>query len=210
MQAASSPPDMLGTIDWAVRAHTLEGQDECGDGYLVTSCPHGVLAAVVDGLGHGSEAATATRVAVEVLKQHVGSQAAELMKYCHEALHKTRGAVVSLAIFNTLNETMTWVGVGNVEGMLFRADGEKHPARESLLSRSGVCGYQIPPLRVVTLSIFAGDTLVFVTDGIDSAFGQDLPLGQAPDGIADHILSRHLKKTDDALVLVIRYLGAKA
>jgi len=52
-----------------------------------------------------------------------------------------------------------------------------------------------------------GDLLVFATDGIAPGFETDLHLAQSPGRIADTILNRHFKGTDDALVFVGRYLG---
>ena len=57
-------------------------------------------------------------------------------------------------------------------------------------------------------SIMRGDTLILATDGIRSDFlGALLPQGDPPQALADHILARWSKQTDDALVLVVRYLG---
>ena len=212
MQAAFLPPGSSQPIEWAFRTHTLEGESECGDAHVVATMPQGVLAAVVDGLGHGCEAAAAARIAVETLEARRGLAVIDLMTICHEALRKTRGAVLSLAFFNTADDTMTWLGVGNVEGILLRANPSQHPQKESLLLRSGVVGYQMASLRAATLPLFFGDMLIFVTDGIDARFNDDLWLtqDQDPEAIAADILSQHLKGTDDALVLVIRYLGMKA
>jgi hypothetical protein len=52
-----------------------------------------------------------------------------------------------------------------------------------------------------------GDTLVMATDGVRSGFAADLPLHGSPQALADEILARDGKRTDDALVLVARYLG---
>ena len=40
-------------IEWGVATRALPGQAESGDRHLVQRFPDGVLAAVVDGLGHG-------------------------------------------------------------------------------------------------------------------------------------------------------------
>jgi len=52
-----------------------------------------------------------------------------------------------------------------------------------------------------------GDALVFATDGIRSDFANGLSLTQPPQQVADQILARHAKKTDDALALVALFLG---
>ena len=119
----------------------------------------------------------------------------------------TRGAVMTLALFDALEETMTWLGVGNVEGILMRATPNVTPSRESVLLRGGVVGYQLPVLRASVIPVTRGDTLILATDGVRTGFSTALNLSQSPQKIADQILSQYGKETDDALVLVARYLG---
>jgi hypothetical protein len=58
-----------------------------------------------------------------------------------------------------------------------------------------------------TLATRRGDVLVFATDGIETAFADALKVAGSPHDIAQHMLRHHGKITDDALVLVVRYLG---
>ena len=117
---------------------------------------------------------------------------------------------MSLAFFNATNQTMTWMGVGNVEGYLKRADAAAAPAHESLFPRGGVVGYQLPPLRSSVLAVKPGDTLVLATDGISSSFDREIDLKDSPQQIADRILAKCGKKNDDALALVVRYTGRES
>ena len=102
-----------------------------------------------------------------------------------------------------------WLGVGNVDGLLVSAEEGGSRSREGLLPRGGIVGYQLPPLRMSVLPVHAGDTLVLVTDGIRSDFAQAVDQDEAPQRTADRILAEHSTGSDDALVLVIRYLGSK-
>ncbi|HEY3146593.1 MAG TPA: SpoIIE family protein phosphatase [Dongiaceae bacterium] len=199
--------DSIPIVDWAVSGRALPGEPVSGDAHLVTRLPGGALVAVVDGLGHGPEAAEAARRAVAMMRAHAGAPVADILLACHQELRKTRGAVISLASLQP--GIMTWLGVGNIEGLLFSVGPTGAPARESLLLRSGVVGYQIPSLRPASLQIHAGDTLVFATDGISSRFGDHVPLAGRPQEVADEVLRRYVKDTDDALVLVARYTGAQ-
>ena len=189
---------------------TMSGEIECGDAHLVVELPGGALVAVVDGLGHGREAAIAAREAVATLTQHADEPVVPLLQRCHGQLRATRGVVMTLASFRAADATMTWLGVGNVEGFLLRANAAAIPARESVLLRGGVVGYEIPPLRPATHRVAAGDTLVLATDGIRSAFAEGLDVAVPPREMAAGILARHAKDTDDALVLVARWLGIAA
>ena len=51
-----------------------------------------------------------------------------------------------------------------------------------------------------------GDTLVFVTDGIRSGFADKLSALEPPQKSADRILAEYCRGSDDALVVVTRYL----
>jgi negative regulator of sigma-B (phosphoserine phosphatase) len=194
-------------ITWGVSSRALDGGAESGDLHLVAPSAQTVLVAAIDGIGHGPEAALAARVAAAVLLQHADEPLIPLMQRCHEALRGTRGVVLSMASFDVQCSTMTWLGVGNVEGVLFRADRLAHPPRDSLLLRGGVVGYKIPPLRTAERPVEAGDVLVFATDGIRGDFAAYSPLGCDIQEATDHVLARYGKATDDALVFAARYLG---
>ena len=200
-------PKLPPLIEWGVAAQPLEGEAESGDQYVVRPLPNGVLVAAVDGLGHGPEAAAAARSAVVTLEGYAHEPVISLVKRCHERLMRTRGVVMSLASFNALDNTMTWLGVGNVEGALLRADATARPARESILLRGGVVGYQLPALHASILPVTRGDVLILATDGIRGGFAEDVTLSDPPQRIAEQILARRARGTDDALVLVARYLG---
>lgn len=194
-------------IEIGVAALPLPGQQSCGDLHLCTQFSNGVLIAALDGIGHGAEAANASRMAVATIEAHAGEPLMVAVKQCHEALRSTRGVVMSMACFNVSHNMMTWIGLGNVEGVLLRAHGSPSPTEETLLLRSGVVGGHLPPLQAAVLAVSPGDTLIFTTDGISQGFSYETARNQAPQKAAEGILARHFKGTDDALVLVVRYIG---
>lgn len=197
-----------GLIDWAVAGTVLPGQNESGDLHLVKTTPDGALVAVVDGLGHGVEAAEAARAAVRSLERQGPQPMISLVKSCHGALNGTRGVVMSVASFDARDETLTWIGVGNVEGLLLRAPAAVNPRRESLLLRGGVVGVHLPMLSAAIVPVMRGDTLIFATDGIRNDFVlAPLAQGDPPQPLADYILGHWGQGTDDALVLVAHWVG---
>jgi len=195
-------------VDWASAGVALEGEVESGDVHVVAGFDGGVLVGVIDGLGHGPEAAAAAREAARVLEALAGETLTALVQRCHEALRKTRGAVMTLASFDERTSTMRWMGVGNVEAILLRSDRADPPAREGVALRGGVVGYHLPTLRESSLPVSLGDTLVLATDGIRSGFVAGLVGQGTPQEIADAILARYARGSDDALVVVARYVGA--
>ena len=191
-------------IVWGVASSVHHGEVSSGDDFVVRQMPHGALVAVVDGLGHGEEAAAAAKVGLASLANGEENPLT-LMTRCHERLRGTRGAALSLASFDLRDDSMSWIGVGNVEAKLWRADPRGGPPTESLLLRSGIVGLYLPALNRAVVRVRPGDTLILSTDGIREGFHIDL--AQTPQKIADAILERHTKGTDDALVLAARYQG---
>lgn len=196
-------------VDVGVAGLKLPGQLESGDLEIVETISHGMLLGVVDGLGHGADAAIAAKEAVKTMISAPDKSVISLVKSCHEALRNTRGATMSLAVLHNDDDTMTWLGIGNVEGHLLRANPHSTPPPESLLLRSGVVGYILPPLHVTPLPLVKGDLLVFASDGIRSGFAGSIPSGRdiTAQEIAEHLCRHHAKGTDDALVLVAHYKG---
>lgn len=196
-------------VEYGVAAMTLPGEAETGDRYVVVESPSGILTAVIDGLGHGAEAATAAKIAARVLEENSEESLLSLTRRCHESLRGSRGVVLSMAFFSVSEKTMTWLGVGNVGGVFLHRDGRGTLNREELALRGGVLGDQLPPtLSGTILSVSAGDTIILATDGIRPDFmQQDISARLSEQETADYILERYARRTDDALVLVTRYFG---
>jgi negative regulator of sigma-B (phosphoserine phosphatase) len=194
-------------VEYGVARFTLPGQDESGDRHLI--CPNAevTLLAAIDGSGHGEEAANAAKVATSVLMSRANEPIISLMERCHEELRSTRGVVMSLASIDASHGMMTWLGIGNVQGVLMRAGAGKGTVQEALLLRGGVVGCRLPPLQAAVLPIANGDTVVFVTDGVRSEFVESLTALENPQRAADRILEHHRSGNDDALVLIARFTG---
>ena len=163
--------------------------------------------AAVDGIGHGDGAAAAAKMACSILEAHANEPVIALVRRCHKSLRATRGVVMSVASFNVPRGLMTWLGVGNVQGILLRPAIATNLAEESLLLRAGVVGSQLPPLQAAVLPVAPGDILILATDGVSSSFAREFTQGESPQKAAQGILARHGKGSDDALVLVARYVG---
>ncbi|HUO35190.1 MAG TPA: SpoIIE family protein phosphatase [Candidatus Acidoferrum sp.] len=192
-------------INYGLAKFALPGQGESGDHYLISFNPHGVLIAVLDGVGHGEEAAKAAKAAISILKAHSRESIVQLVEHCHDGLRWTRGVALSLASIDTTRGMISWLGVGNIQGVLLRKPpGCDLPAREMLLLRGGVVGSVLPSLRSADIVATDGDTLVFATDGVRSDFVENLSAMESPQRMADKIMERYRNEKDDALVLVAR------
>lgn len=192
-------------VDWAVALRPLPGQPVSGDLYVVEAFPEGVLLGVIDGLGHGVEAARVARLAAASLKRSQPGRGLEAtLRECHAALRGTRGAVMTLAFYRPESGRLEWSSIGNVEAILWHCPGEPEGQRLSVSPRGGVLGYQIPNPHVTTVAVAAGDVLCLATDGITSEFAEKTPAFLEPRALADFILERYGREEDDALVLVAR------
>lgn len=196
-------------IEWGWAGRALEAGDESGDLHVVVPLPNGALLAVIDGLGHGPEARVAACEAAAVLGKDADRPPLELIQRCHAALRKTRGAVMSVARIHTEDSSLEWCGVGNVEAILLRPNRALR-GTESVVARGGVVGYRLPTLKAARIALYPRDLLFMATDGIDGGFSSDLSLDDTPQSLADGILASYAKASDDALVLVARYLGVNS
>ncbi len=193
-------------VDWAAAAYTLTGQTESGDRHAVKVAGSHTLIGVIDGLGHGQEAAHAAKIAAAILEQAGPDESVvTIIQQCHQSLKDTRGAAMTLLSLN--GQTLTWLGVGNVNAVLVRQSEKDAPGSEMIVLRGGVVGYQMPNLRAITVPVMPGDLLLVATDGIRSGFEQGVLFSDGVQAIADRIMAQHCLKTDDALILVARYVG---
>jgi phosphoserine phosphatase RsbX len=194
-------------IDVGIASCAPDDNAESGDLSVVYTDPSHALLAAIDGIGHGKSAAMAARAAADILESFPHEPLITLVHKCHESLRSTRGVVLSLASIDFHLGTLTWLGVGNVQGILIRSTNSELSSDHSLLLRPGVVGSQLPALQTATLPISVGDTLAFATDGIRGDFTDDLFPNDTPQRLADKILAKNGKGNDDALIFVARFTG---
>jgi negative regulator of sigma-B (phosphoserine phosphatase) len=202
------------TADWpralerGVAGRALAGESRSGDLAVFAGYAAGALVAVIDGLGHGAEAADASEAAADVLREYRSAPVDELLQRCHDALRKTRGAVMTLAWFDLGTSQLAWAGVGNVEARLVRGAAVFGDRHDSALMLGGVIGYNLPKVvRPAVMELRPGDAVAFATDGIEADYSNSLAPNIPAQALAERILERHIKGTDDALAVVVRYLG---
>lgn len=191
------------TLERGVAGLAHVGEGRSGDVAVFAPCRRGGLLAVIDGLGHGDHAADAAERAAAVVREHAEDPQPALFEACHRALRATRGAVMTVARFDVEARSLEWTGVGNVEARLVRAGAR--PASPVVLA--GVVGYNLPGARVSEAELEPGDAVILATDGVAADFSEGVPTGVAAQRVADLVLERYGKGTDDAIVAVVRYLG---
>jgi len=181
---------------------TLEGQEVCGDAYFVKAFENKVLIAVVDGLGHGPDAAAAANTAVEYLKNNYQKSLTEIIKGCHKEMKGTRGAAIGIALIDLQNSVLRYTVVGNIEVSV------KSRTVIRPISINGILGYNLRQVREEEFSFNPGDLIILHSDGISTKFDLNLYppefLGQHPQTIAERIAAEFGSGRDDLCIVVAR------
>ena len=196
--------DLPIVIAAASRPHVHETTN--GDGWTWSWHAGAYRIAVVDGLGHGPEAASATRLAIEALAAQPELPPGEAVHACHDALRGTRGAAMAIAQFNLKASRLNYAAVGNVEARLWQPEGWQRP-----IAYRGIVGAILPTIRVFDFPLGGDWLLLLHTDGVSARCDPDaLPshLRQEPQALADTLLDRWGQPRDDATVVVARRRGA--
>jgi serine phosphatase RsbU (regulator of sigma subunit) len=155
---------------------------------------------VIDGLGHGVEAARASARAVAVLDAQPELDPAEALRRCHTALAGTRGAAISVARLDLARGELVYAGIGNVEAHLWQ--GHRH---ERMIAYRGIIGSAMRTVRPFTMPLAEEWTLLMHSDGISTRadlHALDVPMPWDADLLAVAVLERYGRQLDDALVVV--------
>jgi negative regulator of sigma-B (phosphoserine phosphatase) len=181
----------------------MPGQTRSGDRCVIEVADGTALIAVIDGIGHGEEAAAAANAAALVLEASPNEPLRTLFDRCHAQLRTTRGAAMTVARFESHGRTLDWLGMGNVKTVLLRRSAHGFTCTD-LLTYSGVVGSQVTKRGSLQTEVTTGDVLILATDGIDTKFIDALRYDEAPQAQAERLLAAYRSPTDDALVLVAR------
>lgn len=198
-------------LEWAVAGRPMAGEDVSGDLATVQTIGSRCVVAVIDGLGHGPHAAAAAELALEAIEQNRAEPLEALVLLTHEKLSASRGAAATVAIIDGERGQMEWVGVGNVNGLLIRADGSARPRNHGVFLCRGVLGYKLPSLHISDpVPLASGDVIVIATDGVRGDLTTLVVPGAPVGRAAETMLTRCASEDDDALVFVGRYRSPAA
>jgi hypothetical protein len=186
-------------LEWVEAGRPLPGEDVSGDQAVHVALGDADVVAVVDGLGHGPEAAEAAAMACRLIEQHAREPLDAVLGRLHQALLRTRGVALALASVSAAGH-MSWLGVGNVDAHVVRPDGHRLRLAASAVLYGGVIGYRLPAVRVRDATMLPGDVLVMATDGIAPQFVGGLRPALRLQGLVDEVLEDCARPHDDALV----------
>lgn len=189
-------------IEFGAVVRPYPGEPVSGDCWLADE-RHGVYrVTVIDGLGHGPDAALAARTARDALVARPELGPAMALEASHDALRGLRGAAISIARIDLQGGLLAYTGIGNVEARLLQ-DGRE----QRLVPVRGIVGHVFRLVRVTEVALAPTWLLVMHTDGVTGRFElRDLVEPDAPDPatLARTLLERWGRDTDDACVVVAR------
>lgn len=193
------------SMAWGAVCRAKQSQSVSGDIYIVQEYGEGrVLAAIIDGLGGGVEAARAADAARQIITQYIEGSLQELIQRSHTALHTTRGAVIGLLRLDQEGHQASFMGVGNIGVQVY----SRQPIKP--ISKNGIIGYRLPTLLELHYVYDPGDVFVLYSDGVSSHFTTDnrIDIKQPPQRLAEQILTSYGKYTDDATVVVMKTMAS--
>jgi negative regulator of sigma-B (phosphoserine phosphatase) len=191
-------------LEFASRIRPCQGEYVSGDAIVIREFQGGLLAAIVDVLGHGREANDLALVIERYLEQVEEREPASVMKGLHEHIRGSRGAAIGLCSIDAESGRVSYVGTGNT---VLRRFGKQETR---LVSQDGILGQNMRTPRCFDLALEEGDLLLLYTDGVKDRFGsKDYPgvFNHPPEEVVNSIIDRFSKNYDDAGCIAIRYLA---
>lgn len=191
----------------ASRVLPMRADDPCGDAAACIPLPSGpgeaapqCLLAIVDGLGHGLDAAIAAQATVDLLTAHPALPLATHIEGLQSRLSSTRG--VALGLVRIAGTQLQHVAIGNTRAVHLRGDTVTR-----LPSQNGIVGGgRLLKVTENRLQLTPGDWLLLFTDGIDERVHLPVRLPEwqrDPDLLCRHLIARWHAGNDDAGVLAV-------
>ena len=178
------------------------GETESGDSWSFGMRGDAPTLLVVDGSGHGPQAAVAAGHAVGAFANGMQLGILPLMETIHRSLASTRGAAIAVASVEMAERLVRFAGIGNISAALVAPGTAKR-----MVSNNGIAGHAAPRIRDFTYPFAGSPTVILHSDGISSRWDLDAYPGLAaahPSVIAG-VLSRDFRRNnDDALIVVMR------
>lgn len=178
------------------------GERMSGDAWACHQTRERTVVLLVDGLGHGREAAEAAVEAVATFGKHVQRTPGEILSYIHDAMRKTRGGVAAISEIHTDEATLTYAGVGNISAVLMSKGASK-----SLVSHNGTLGVATPKIQEFRVSWPDDGILVMHSDGLLSRWELSSYAGllsRHPAVIGAALIRDFRRQRDDASVVVVK------
>ena len=199
---AGGPPEPGADGDVGAVCLPVAGETESGDGWAAAAGQGRAVVMAVDGLGHGSGAADAARLAVRLFRAHAARPPGEIMDYLHRGLKTTRGAAAAVAEIDVPAARLRYAGLGNIAARIVTDGGFR-----ALVSHNGIVGHQARRVQTFEYPWTAESTLIMHSDGITGHWKAESWPGlmrRDPALLAGLIYRDFARERDDSSVVVFR------
>lgn len=179
-----------------------KGLSICGDSFVIEQHNGTVLAAVIDGLGHGYESSVAATRAVEVIRESADLSVGAILQRCHQELRVTRGAAVGILRIEE-GGAGEFCGIGNIE---VQAVTGQPP---SVFCLAGIVGHNVRASKVMPFTMKPGDIYCVMSDGVSTRGNLKACLPGTPETVARRIVESWGKDHDDATAVILGFGDAE-
>lgn len=191
-----------------VSQHALHGDPACGDTWHLAIDGQHISAMVIDGLGHGADAEVAARAGAAAFAEAPFADPVQQLHAMHQAMLGSRGGAAALAQYDGANDSLAFIGVGNIGASLIAGSQAR-----GLASLPGIVGGQFRKAQVFDYAQANGKLLIMYSDGLQSRWNlQDYPglVHRHPAVIAAVLHRDFCRGRDDVTVLVVDLEAAHA
>jgi anti-sigma regulatory factor (Ser/Thr protein kinase) len=199
-------PDDESRRDKAIRPAAVvlakPGESASGDAWSSHEDAAGVTLFVVDGLGHGTEAAVAAHAALDQFHNSRHEPPTEILAAVHRAMRHTRGGAVAVARIQWDSATVTFAGLGNIVGVVIGAGG----VARRMVSQNGTAGHIARRIQAFEYPCPDG-VLIMQSDGVAASWNLETYPGLIkahPMLVAGVLYRDYARARDDATVVVAR------
>ncbi|HEY0667772.1 MAG TPA: SpoIIE family protein phosphatase [Sphingobacteriaceae bacterium] len=177
------------------------GETVSGDGntYKLTSDYFKLL--VVDGLGHGVDAHQATVEACSAFNLCIDNDPVEIIRFIHNSIKKTRGAVGTVVVYDIRNKLWKIAGVGNISTRMM-----SYVDTRNFMSYNGIIGHNMPAtMKSQDVSAVELQQIILCSDGLKAKWDSHTYPGINKydlSVLAAALYKDYAGKTDDMSVVV--------
>jgi len=191
-------------FQWAVTSRPAPFETVSGDSWRIAHDSGRLAISMVDGLGHGPEAAAAAAEATSAFDSGPFRTLSEIVQLSHVRMRGTRGGALAFAHIDSNTSSLTYVGVGNIAGHLRQLREE---TGRGLVSHNGTVGVQVRKIQEFSYECHGEGLLVMHSDGLQTRWSLAAYPGLAvrhPALIASVLYRDFTRGKDDVTVAVVR------
>ena len=188
-------------LAFGISHHSMHEGEPNGDTWRLVYENQQITALMIDGLGHGEDAARAAQAGAVRFAEDPFAELTVQMQSMHQSMMGTRGGAVAIAHYDGVRDHVRYTGIGNIGGSLIAAETSR-----GLTSHPGIVGVQFRSTHIVDHPNAGGQLLIMYSDGLQSRWRLNLYPGlrrRHPALIATLLHRDFCRGRDDVTVLVV-------